>query len=34
MPGNPDDPNIIKQRPYIRFSIRGARYGPFPLEDF
>ncbi len=34
MPGNPADPNIIKQGPYIRFSINSAKYGPFSLADF
>jgi hypothetical protein len=34
MPGNPDDPNIIKQGPYIRLSIRGVKYGPFRLSGF
>jgi hypothetical protein len=30
MPGNPDDPNPIKQRPYIRASLHGDKYGPYP----
>ncbi|MHB1597234.1 MAG: Hint domain-containing protein [Streptosporangiaceae bacterium] len=34
MPGNPADPAVIKQGPYIRFSIRGVRYGPFGLLSF
>lgn len=34
MPGNPPDPDPIKQGPYIRFSIRGRIYGPYPLSDF
>ena len=34
MPGNPADLNLIKQGPYIRFSISGTKYGPFSLLDF
>jgi hypothetical protein len=30
MPGNPDDPNPVKQAPYIRASLRGEKYGPYP----
>jgi hypothetical protein len=34
MPGNSADPNLIKQGPYIRFSISGTKYGPFSLRAF
>jgi Pretoxin HINT domain len=34
MPGNPADPDVIKQGPYIRLSISGRIYGPFSLSDF
>ena len=34
MPGNPSDLTLIKQGPYIRFSIFGTKYGPFSLSDF
>lgn len=30
--GNTDDPNIIRQGPYIRLSISAAKYGPYPLS--
>jgi hypothetical protein len=33
MPGNPDDPNPVKQAPYIRASLRGERYGPYPAGE-
>lgn len=31
MPGKVSDPNPIKQGPYIRFSINGTKFGPYPL---
>ena len=34
MPGNPADPSVIKQGPYIRFSLSGTKYGPFSLREF
>jgi RHS repeat-associated protein len=34
MPGNMADPNIIKQGPYIRFSLNGIKHGPYPLSSF
>jgi hypothetical protein len=34
MPGNPWDPNPIKQGPYIRFSMKGSKSGPFSLLDY
>jgi len=32
MRGNPNDPNPVKQGPYVRISKGGQKFGPFPLE--
>ena len=32
MRGNPNDPNPVKQGPYVRISKDGRKFGPFPLE--
>jgi RHS repeat-associated protein len=33
MPGDPLNPNPLKQGPYIRLSISGNKWGPYPLSD-
>jgi hypothetical protein len=34
MPGNPLASDPIKHLPYIRLSINGTKYGPFPILEF